>query len=347
LLKQLNENELVDHIGLDYMRTDRGGLEFTDQFLSDMDVRVGAKLRKGTVQSRERWLGRILAHDEEPELEDLWNWWRAHKVAQVLKAMLEEANVRKPVWVFSLSWEQGHQHGQDPFMLIDAGLSFNAPMFYHANEDQFPQILNQWKRYLGEGNGTFILGQPVDSKLLVTRVGRPGPEEHYKRQMKSLKIADPQKHQLGFFWHDMDRAVGGSGYSTREWAISAAATFSGLRERQGVQPLRLEILNPKMTPLGVRFKVRATNLGDRAMSKVRIRGLPMPGIGEYKNHKKDIYNLAPGKSRIFKWEATWSERKLRSGKADMRMIALRGHAPFKDVRHPSFIFRYVGDRKAR
>ena len=70
---------------------------------------------------RIHWLAHTVERKEDKQVVALFEWWRAHKVATVLKSILDEAKMTKPVFTFTLGWEMGHQHGQDPAMLVDAG----------------------------------------------------------------------------------------------------------------------------------------------------------------------------------------------------------------------------------
>ncbi|MGH7441817.1 MAG: hypothetical protein ACREKE_03995, partial [bacterium] len=111
-LRMLSAVPGVSYVGMDYVRSNTGGLEFTDEFLNDFGLEVPADLKTAPVEARRLWLGRHLVFDRDRRLHELWDWWRAHRVAQVLKGILDEAKVKQPVWVFSLGWQEGHQHGQ-------------------------------------------------------------------------------------------------------------------------------------------------------------------------------------------------------------------------------------------
>jgi hypothetical protein len=295
LLKALDSMPTVDYLGLDYLRTDFGGLEFTDEFLRDMSLRPPLDLEKKGMEGRQKWLGRIAVLHEDPVVEEIWQWWRSHKVAEVVDRLLEDAQVHKPVWVFSLGWKQGHQHGQDPFMLIDAGISFNAPMFYEANEEQFRIMLESWQDYLSRRPDSVVLGQPVDGKLLGEDGSHSGPEEHFQRQMRALQALGPVAGSLGFFWHDVSRAmVGGRSHEgAREWAAAGAAAFTRLREAQKVMPLHLEVGQVQQTARGLSFTATVENLSDSPVAWYRLEGLPMKGLESFEPDSLRGGPLAP------------------------------------------------------
>lgn len=355
-LKRLGSTPGVSYIGLDYLRANTGGLEFTDEFLSDFDLDVPAELRRAGVEQRRLWLGRHLAYDQDKRLYELWDWWRAHRVSLVLKSILEEAKVTQPVWVFSLGWKQGHQHGQDPRMLIDAGISFNAPMFYEATGDQFPVMMSDWQHYLAKTGGVLVLGQCVDSKLLHPRPGFNGPEEYLERHMEALDALKPYTDRIAFFWHDLNRAMaGGRGQEgTREWALAGAASFSRLRESDGVVPMSLSIsaapdIEAGMAP-GASFParlggtVRVGNLSAARLDKVRVEGVWTPGLGDFEPNGWWLRDLKPGEYRDLTYTVNLTERQVRAAYAQNgyqeRMLAFKAKV-WKDGAWPRPAMNFI------
>lgn len=331
-LRMLSNTPGVSAIGLDYVRANTGGLEFTDEFLNDFDLEVPPELRRAPVAERRLWLGRHLADDQDRRLHELWDWWRAHKVALVVKGILDSAAVRQPVWVFSLGWKQGHQHGQDPRMLIDAGVSINAPMFYEADQDQYQVLLGDWQRYLGRTGGGLVLGQCVDARLLHPRPGLNGPEEHYTRQVEALRRLGPLVSPLGFFWHDLNRAMGGghSPEGMREWALAGAASFARLREAAGTVPVDLSVTVSGADPL-LSGTLRVHNLSKDKLSKLRVAGLWTPGLGDFQPRRWLLRDLRPGEARDLTFTVTLTPRFVRArfsqGAPSERMVAFRAQVP--------------------
>jgi hypothetical protein len=330
-LKRLAATPGVSYIGLDYVRANTGGLEFTDEFLADLGIDLPAGLSQASVEERRLWLGRSLAQEQDKRLQHLWDWWRAHKVSLVLKGILDQVKPAQPVWVFSLGWKQGHQHGQDPRMLIDAGVSFNAPMFYEADQEQYPVMLADWQRYLGRTGGSLVFGQVVDQPLLHARPGFNGPEEHYQRQLDTLAQLGPYTEHLGFFWHDLNRAVAGgrSGEGLREWAIAGAASFSRLREAAGTVPLSLSLgLGAGLSPTAaVQGTLSVRNLTAARLERVRVDGVWTPGLGVLAPRSWWLRDLAPGESRDLTFTATLTDRYVRAryhaGPGQERMVAFK------------------------
>lgn len=341
MLKTLEATPDLDYIGLDYVRCDFGGLEFTDAFLKDMSLRLSDELEQGPFEGRQKWLGSIIVGHRDPVVEEMWQWWRSHKVGTVVRRLLDDAAVTKPVWVFSLGWKEGHQHGQDPFMLIDAGISFNAPMFYEANDRQYPAMLKSWKDYLAHGDDSLVLGQPVDGRLLGEAPGISGPEKHFQRQMEALSLLGPLTTSLGFFWHDIGRAMSGgrSHFTAREWAVAGAASFTRLREEQKVLPVRMELGGTTGTARGVSFTVTVQNVSDKPLAYFRLEGLPVRGVAAYLPATKEGGPLKPGEKVSLSWAATWGDALGRP--RPRRMLAVRASLPPESSPYPAVSFTYV------
>lgn len=330
VLKRLGATPGVTHIGLDYVRANTGGLEFTDEFIADLDLEVPEALQAATVEQRRLWLGRQLAQRDE-RLRHQWDWWRAHKVSLVLKGILEEARVSQPLWVFSLGWQQGHQHGQDLRMLIDAGISFNAPMFYEADQAQYRAMLADWHGYLGHTGGSLVLGQVVDSVLLHPRSGLNGVEEHVLRHLESLERLGPVTDHLGLFWHDLNRAVAGgrSAHGAREWALAGAAAASRLREAAGTVPLRLDV-EARGAGGAVEGSVTLRSLAPERLDRVKVEPLWTPGLGPVEPALWWVRDLQPGETRTLTFTAQVAPRfvreRFRDRAREERMLAFRARA---------------------
>jgi hypothetical protein len=344
-LKRLADTPGVSYIGMDYVRANTGGLEFTDEFLSDLDLDLPPGLAQASVEERRLWLGRSLARDDDKTLQHLWDWWRAHKVSLVLKSILDQVKPTQPVWVFSLGWKQGHQHGQDPRMLIDAGISFNSPMFYEADQAQFPVMLEDWQHYLGHTGGVLVFGQVVDTPLLHPRDGLNGPEEFYTRQMETLAQLGPSTDRLGFFWHDLNRAVaGGRGpEGMREWAIAGAASFSQLRQAAGVVPLAVDV-SVGGGPAILSGTVRVRNLAPDALGRIHVEGVWTPGLGQVRPRGWWLRDLGPGEFHDLTFSATVTERWVRArykgGVGLERMLAFKARPLDGDWPRSAWGFQY-------
>jgi len=212
VLKQMDSFNL-DFLGLDYIRPVQGGYELVDEFRDEMDVIFPAHLK--TKKERMLYLARQIHKERNFALEDLWNWWRAHRVSQIIVEIKENLNTSKPLWAFVLSWAVGHQHGQDPAMFQDAGIDFFTVMLYECDSEQFEKILKQWKNY-GVDKFNLIVGNQIDYN--VHQFVEDTPQEFARRIREAKKVFKAK----GIFVNDFSRAFWGrkGDYSAFEWLIS-------------------------------------------------------------------------------------------------------------------------------
>jgi len=231
-------------------------------------------------------------------------------------------------------------------MLIDAGISFNAPMFYEADGKQYPAMLADWQRYLRKTGGVLVLGQVVDAPLLHPRPGFNGPEEHYQRALDSLSMLGPSVDRLGFFWHDINRAVSGgrSPYGAREWALAGASAFSRLREEAGTVPVSLELSQLTGTALGLSGTVRVRSLSATNIDRLKVDPVWTPGLGVVALSAPLLRNLAPGETRQLTFTAQVTERfvreRYRATAPAERMLAFKARVPGSKAWRAAFTFKY-------
>jgi len=202
----------VDFIGLDYIRPVQGGLELVDDFLEEMQIKFPERLKTKT--DRMLYLGREIYRDKNYKLMDLWNWWRAHKTSEIIERIREEVKSDKPLWIFLLSWQMGHQHGQDPVMFQDAGADFQTVMLYECDGKQFERLIRHWRKYNARGVN-LVVGNQVDFPVHQFTENPPAPQE-FGRRIREAKIAMKAK---GVFVNDLSRALWGrkGPYSAVEW----------------------------------------------------------------------------------------------------------------------------------
>ncbi|MFH1352462.1 MAG: hypothetical protein ABIH68_02685 [bacterium] len=210
----------VDFIGLDYIRPVQGGLELVDDFLSEMQIKFPENL--GTKEDRMLYLGREIYRDKNYKLMDLWNWWRAHKTSEIIERVREEVKSDKPLWIFLLSWQMGHQHGQDPVMFQDAGADFQTVMLYECDTRQFERLIGQWREYNARGVN-FVVGNQVDFPVHQFTEDPPAPQEFGRRIREAKKVMKAK----GVFVNDLSRALWGrkGPYSTVEWLTPVKEEF--------------------------------------------------------------------------------------------------------------------------
>jgi hypothetical protein len=292
LLKELDQDPSVDFIGMDYVRTGFAGYEMVEDFVRDLDVPLPAHYRSMAKEDRVHWLARTVERREDREVVALFEWWRAHKVALVLKSVLEEAKLSKPVFTFTLGWKMGHQHGQDPAMLVDAGVSYNQIMLYEGTRDQLENMNRQWPDYLARGNGMYALGEMVDFNWVQRSVNPPGPQELYNREMETFRSWFPVNAHLGMFWHDLYRMFYGfrGPYSTMEWAIAGGKAFSTLKQNEGILPVEVTLSAPPEARAGssVPLSVEIKNLSTGA-----LKGLVFHQLDPSKNYFSELASMGP------------------------------------------------------
>jgi 23S rRNA (uracil1939-C5)-methyltransferase len=292
MLKKLNEDSLIDMIGLDYVRTGPAGYEMVEEFVKDMNVPGPPDFWSISREERIHWLARTVELKENKQVIFLYEWWRAHRVALILKDILEEAKVTKPVFTFTLGWQMGHQHGQDPAMYVDAGVNYNHIMLYEGDRGIVDSMKKQWPAYLSRCNGMYAMGEMVDFNWVQKTIDPPGPEELYNRQVETFQKWFPVNAGVGMFWHDLYRLLYGfkGPYSIMEWTIAGGKAFTTLHQAQGLSPLEVTLLAPKQIPAGVRvpITVEIYNRSDRDE-----KGIMLHQLDTSKSYYSDLTTLGP------------------------------------------------------
>jgi len=233
--KRLNQIPEIDFYGIDYIRNALGGYELVDDFVQDMEVEVPSDWNKFSKEDRIIWLAKKKIARKDKVLIDQWQWWRAHKVSHIIRRIKEKAEIKKPFWAFTLSWEKGWQHGQDPVMFADAGVDINPVMMYECNREQFDELIKEWNRYLRKGQSNLMIGDVVDWPLHQWTTDPPGPKEFYDRKIISVKKMFNNGFVEGVFVHDIGRALWGrlGPYTIYEWLLAGASAISKMRELTG------------------------------------------------------------------------------------------------------------------
>ncbi|PKL92231.1 MAG: hypothetical protein CVV21_05625 [Candidatus Goldiibacteriota bacterium HGW-Goldbacteria-1] len=342
LLKKMNSNPNVDYVGLDYVRTDFGGYEYASEFVSDMPVRgVPYGWYSLSEEDRMLWLGRKIEKEKNRPVIEMWQWWRAHKMSQIIIYIREKAGVTKPMWAFTLTWEQGRQHGQDPLMFIDAGIDMTAAMYYSIDKLTYPMMITDWRNYLSRGKTSLVAGQCVDWNLLGKTYDPSGPDEHFLRQQLLVDRLIGVNPSLGLFWHDLTRAfLSTSGpYSSLEWGITGAASFTYLRKKQGYFPFTVTWDAPDEvklnTPFTMEINIKNTSKigGNYVMKPMKLANLAMSDAID------QTFYLAPGEIRTFNinMQAAQIDRR----KHNMQMIAFMIQYGDKQTQKRYFEYKYV------
>lgn len=290
----------VDQVGLDYIRTEPG-YELTDRFASNMPVELPAAWAKMTTQ--QRW--KYVADRVEPpgcyqhaEFYDAWNWYRAHLGAEIVARLIHRSGIKKPVWVFNLSWRHGTQHGQDPLMFNDAGVSIVAPMLYQTDVRQFDGfIVQDWSRYLRAGQVNLACGDQLDNYWHQ----QLGPAELYRRMLRAHNEFQRDGKTMGGFFHDISRATmaGNLGpYPATEWALAGGAAFSKIRESARVYPLRAALNAPPTCAVKQPVELRLTleNVCRTEVPRINVGIEWTEGVEAQQPSVRQIPQLGPGES---------------------------------------------------
>lgn len=245
VLKQLEADPNVDFIGLDYIRPGAGGFESVDSFVVLMNIDVPQNWRRMDKRQRILWVAQRVRPLSYTPIHLRWQWWQAHRSALALERILSEAGVTKTVWGFTLGWDKGHEHGQDPVMMNDAGLDLDAVMLYESNAWHCFNMTNQWSKYLAGDEVQIIAGQQVDWELLQKSTEPPAPEEMYIRHTDAIRGLSSHFPIKGLFWHDLFRGLRGrkGPHNSREWLIAGAAAFTKVREELGLMPFSARLVD--------------------------------------------------------------------------------------------------------
>ena len=222
-LKPYADDPNVDWVGLDYIRNALGGYELVDDFVAEMPgVVVPAEWRKLNRTERMTWLARKKIMRRDMEFVDAWQWWRARRVALIVKEIKARLN-GKPMWAFTLTWEKGWHHGQDPVMMNDAGIDIDALMFYEADKPQYAAMLKSWHEYIRTGDVQVLPGDIFDWGL--HQKDEAGPREFGRRMKAAISDVYGDGPARGIFYHDLARLMWGrlGSWGTRAWADEAAS----------------------------------------------------------------------------------------------------------------------------
>ncbi|UCB44665.1 MAG: hypothetical protein JSV25_10635 [Spirochaetota bacterium] len=243
LARSFQQDPEIDYIGFDFIRTGRAdGYELASMVVQDTNIKTPREWTDMSEKDKMVWFAKKIEVERDPLITEKWRWWRAHKVAKIIERIIEEAGITKPVWVYTLGWDHGREHGQDPVMFFDAGVSIDAVMLYEANRHQFPRMLDQWKRYMNEEHGNIIVGNCVDERLLDSVLFGP-PQEFYRRNVQGFSGIFNHGIASGIFFHDIGRAFWGKkgGYTTMDYAISHISSIYDMKKELGEVDLFVDV----------------------------------------------------------------------------------------------------------
>lgn len=275
LMKIMDSNPNVSYIGLDYVRTSEiGGFELMDDFVKEMDVNVPQGWWMLPKDDRMIWVAER-SYPGAPKFSKAvfqkWAWFKAHKVAEILCDIIKEADVKKPIWTFTLGWQEGQEHGQDPLMFNDAGVSINSIMLYHSSDEVFKGMMKGWDKYLEHGKSAFVLGEVADWNEIIgwkdnKKQGNFDTLCILDRHQEAVNTFCEHNKNLGIFWHDISRIFYGNKgpFSPLEWALTGGTSFSKLRAMRKALPFSFTLELPEEAVLNEKFKVNVSVKNDTA-----------------------------------------------------------------------------------
>lgn len=257
--KRISSVPEIDYFGIDYIRNALGGYELVDDFVREMNPKLPDGWEKFSRDERIFWLARKKVARKDKYFIDQWQWWRARRCSLILKRIIEEVKFTKPFWAFTLSWEKGWQHGQDPIMFNDAGIDMDSIMLYECNRPQYDALIKDWHRYVYNDQVNLVVGNEIDWPLHQSTLNPAGPEEFFNRIMTAVDqiYADSGMPQ-GIFLHCLNRALGGrrGPYPKEEWLYTGASAFSELRRKSNSISFGCNVDVPQHLAIGTQVEAK-------------------------------------------------------------------------------------------
>ncbi|MFA5162354.1 MAG: hypothetical protein WC421_08920 [Elusimicrobiales bacterium] len=228
LLIKFRDMPEVDYLGLDYIRNALGGYELMDDFYAEMPwaPRPENWDRLSPGGKTAAFAAMKVARKNKQFIDD-WQWWRARSVARIVRHIKDRLGPSKPLWAFTLGWERGWQHGQDPPMINDAGADYDAVMLYEATSGQFAEMMSDWGGYLKSADVQLVAGNVIDWPLHQNA----GLGEYKSRFSRAMRRMYSDGNVPGIFVHDLCRLVGGrkGPASTEDWARATREVIAEFR----------------------------------------------------------------------------------------------------------------------
>ncbi len=300
--KSFQANPNVDFIGLDFIRTGRAdGYEMGPQVVEDMNIKTPPEYEKYSTIQKIKWFASRVENLSNRRDVTKWRWWRAHKVATIANTVIREAKLTKPLWVFTLGWNHGQQHGQDPYMFFDAGVFIDAIMLYEANRIQFKNMMIQWPNYMRDYGNNLVIGNASDIRFLDNLMNNYGAEYIY-RSKKGFRKIYRDRHAKGIFLHDLSRVLWSSkrGYNIRDWAILHGYATTALRAEAGMFPFEAKITFNKDLYNGT---ITIENLSDEEIYDLEVRPSSTSAWAYIKDNLPETLDLGPREKKQFSFQA--------------------------------------------
>ena len=294
LVRNFQNDPHISYIGFDFIRTGRAdGYELVDEFIEESNVPVNKNWGSMKYRDRIKWLAKKIEIENDPIIIEKWRWWRAHKVALIIKRIIKEANLKKTIWVYTLGWEHGREHGQDPVMFFDAGVDIDAVMLYEASNSQYGKMMIQWQDYMSSKQGNIIIGNCVDYKLLDSDKLSP-PQELYRRNIIGSTELFQDGLTKGIFLHDIYRLFWGrkGNYKSWEYALSFVSSVFNLRQSLGATDILTDIIinQERKSTNQISGYLYLKNLCENTID-VNISSFPF-GTVDFRNPHSDSINIS-------------------------------------------------------
>lgn len=315
LARYFDSRPSVDFIGFDFIRFGENvGYENAAEFVRDMNVDVPEGWASFSEDDRIRWLGRRLRSSRS--VNERWKVWVAHKTADFIYRVRREAGLKKPVWVFTLGWDHGTEHGQDPYFFQDAGVFADFVMIYEASPAMFREMKKSWTAYLKDEVLNYIPGNQIDAVLMKSLTGNNPVEEYLERLNTAADYADYRAR--GVFIHDISRAFWGrrGGYDYSQWLPAGFAGVSYARWRNGEIPFRLLVTNKRASYRST-DEARVQVLVDLEGSSKAPGGRPELAVENLRDGTVRKFDISGGTNIIF-------TVKMDPRKGAVQFLALKG-----------------------
>ena len=228
MLLQFKAMKEVDYLGLDYIRNALGGYDLVDRFYQEMPwAPKPAGWDAMTANRKLAAFAAVKIARKDHNFIDAWQWWRAHRVGEIVRHIKSRVGNDKPLWAFTLGWEKGWQHGQDPVMMNDAGVDMDSVMLYEATSEQYADMMKDWSGYINRKDVQIVAGNVIDWPL---HQGK-GIPEYRKRFSTAMRGMYGDGNSKGLFVHDLSRLLWGrkGPLSTADWANATRSVISEFR----------------------------------------------------------------------------------------------------------------------
>ncbi|MGD8237163.1 MAG: hypothetical protein PVH68_01310 [Armatimonadota bacterium] len=353
----------VELVGVDYLRTDGDGYEMVDEFVRDLSVEVPPGWDAWPRAQRMKWLQTKVEvlWNTNRDLYDRWNWFRARKTALIVRQIVDadrdrprDAKLDGRFYAFTLSWMHGKQHGQDPAMLVDAGLGLDAVMLYQVqSQEHFDVVVRSWSEYARRGQFNLVVGDQVDWFWHQSTKVPAGPEELYNRLRRGTKMIQGDLAK-GVFVHDLRRVISSprrGPYPGTEWALAAAAAITALRADWAVQPAKVSLEAPRSAAIGVPFQARVAvkNVGGQPLDNVVLRLHSTAGVQRVGRASVRLPTIPSNSTEVATFRVRLPRRA--PARASRFMVAVRASWPeAADRQEPApvppvaVVMRYVNGR---